>query len=120
MNTKYYLFFILLQIRLWELSDSRVQCIRTIGGHSNVIVRLVLSGSRAASRDLDGNILIWDLNDALTQNYNHEGNLLRSIVIWLGVSILESSLLPVKRTLEYLVGCSLICGTKDSIPYFLI
>ena len=47
-----------------------------------MIVRLVLSGSRAASRDLDGNILIWDLNDALTQNYNHEGNLLRSIVIW--------------------------------------
>ena len=37
-----------------------------------MIVRLVLSGSRAASRDLDGNILIWDLNDALTQNYNHE------------------------------------------------
>ena len=51
-----------------------------------MIVRLVLSGSRAASRDLDGNILIWDLNDALTQNYNHEGNLLRSIVIWSGAS----------------------------------
>ena len=51
-----------------------------------MIVRLVLSGSRAASRDLDGNILIWDLNDALTQNYNHEGNLLRSIVIWSGAA----------------------------------
>ena len=51
-----------------------------------MIVRLVLSGSRAASRDLDGNILIWDLNDALTQNYNHEGNLLRSVVIWSDVA----------------------------------
>ena len=44
-----------------------------------MIVRLVLSGSRAASRDLDGNILIWDLNDALTQNYNYEGNLFMGI-----------------------------------------
>ena len=39
-----------------------------------MIVRLVLSGDqRAASRDLDGNIMIWDLNDALTKTYNHEG-----------------------------------------------
>ena len=63
-----------LQIRIWEVSESQVQCIRMIGGHSNVIVRLVLNGDqRAASRDLDGNIMIWDLNDALTKTYNHEG-----------------------------------------------
>ena len=37
-----------------------------------MIVRLVLNGDRAASRDLDGNILIWDLNDALSKTYNHE------------------------------------------------
>ena len=35
----------------------------TLEGHSNVIVRLVLNGDRAASRDLDGNIFIWDLTE---------------------------------------------------------
>ena len=71
-----------LQIRIWEISDARVQCIRRLGGHSNVIVRLVLNGDRAASRDLDGNINIWDLNEALEKNYesdDYEKVLLRRV-----------------------------------------
>lgn len=43
-----------------------------MAGHSNVIVRLVLTQDRAASRDLDGNIHIWDLNKAVTEVFEAE------------------------------------------------
>ncbi len=53
------------QVRIWDLADqANVKCLRTIRGHSNVIVRLELSFDLAASRDLDGNISIWDLRKA--------------------------------------------------------
>ena len=58
-----------MQIRIWSISPSQVECIRTLGGHSNVIMRLILTNDRAASRDLDGNILIWDLTKAIEDNY---------------------------------------------------
>ena len=32
-------------------------------------MRLILTNDRAASRDLDGNILIWDLTKAIEDNY---------------------------------------------------
>ena len=47
-----------------------------------MIVRLVLSGDRAASRDLDGNILVWDLNEALKHSFaqdEYEKILLRKV-----------------------------------------
>ena len=67
---KYFQDFVhLLQIRIWSISPSQVECIRTLGGHSNVIMRLILTNDRAASRDLDGNILIWDLTKAIEDNY---------------------------------------------------
>ena len=37
-----------------------------------MIVRLVLDGDRAASRDLDGKILIWDLPEAAEKVYDHD------------------------------------------------
>lgn len=47
-----------------------------------MIVRLVSKADRAASRDLDGNILVWDLTQALEQIYHqseYEKILLRRV-----------------------------------------
>ena len=44
------------------MTSTHLVCIRAFKGHSNVIVRLVLKGDLAASRDLDGRIFIWDVN----------------------------------------------------------
>ena len=61
--------FYFLQIRIWNITPSQVNCIRSLGGHSNVIMRLIITSDRAASRDLDGNILVWDMNKAIEGNY---------------------------------------------------
>ena len=71
-----------MQIRIWSISPSQVDCIRALGGHSNVIMRLILANDRAASRDLDGNILVWDLTKAIEDNYafdEYEKILVRSV-----------------------------------------
>jgi len=49
-------------VRLWNVTSTHLVCLRAFKGHSNVIVRLVLKGDLAASRDLDGRIFIWDVN----------------------------------------------------------
>ena len=37
-----------------------------------MIMRLIITEDRAASRDLDGNILVWDMNKAIEDNYATE------------------------------------------------
>ena len=75
MPEKLFIVFILsFQIRIWEVTSEHLVCLRAFEGHSNVIVRLVLEGEFAASRDLDGRIFVWDLT-----YQDHDSALVRKV-----------------------------------------
>lgn len=73
------------KLRLWKIQDEAntspeeskvVTCLMQLNGHTNVIMRLQVTSTKAVTRDLDGSIFVWDLekltNRAATDGAKNE------------------------------------------------
>jgi len=71
------------KLRLWLIQDNSeglqcpddsevIVCMMQFNGHNNVIMRLEVTSTMAVTRDLDGNIFVWDLSKVTDSSKHHK------------------------------------------------